>query len=249
LVALAVTIVVVWPQPASPLSVDRRLRLATYNIHYGYDDDWHFMLDRMAQTIAASNIDVVALQEVDTGRITSYSVDDAHYLASRLRMNVAYLPTVEHLTGIAVLYRGPVAQVDQALLTSLEEQTGIIGVNLDVLGRSIHSYGVWLGLSNEDTMRQVKEALAFIGDRTPTTFAGDFNAKPDDPESVAIQNAGFFDPFVALNIDPAPPTSPAIEPKSRIDYVWLRDLTPILAWVSESLASDHRMVIVEVRIP
>ena len=64
-----------------------------------------------------------------------------------------------------------------------------------------------------------------------------------------VETAGFIDPFTALGIDPAPPTSPAIQPKSRIDFVWLRGLLPSEAWVSESLASDHRMVVVEVELP
>jgi hypothetical protein len=103
--ALALTVVSVWPHPVDPLPETGRLRVATYNIHYGYDTDWHFNLEEIAQTIEQEGADIVALQEVDTGRMTSYCVDDALYLARRLRMNVAYLPTVEHLTGIALLFR------------------------------------------------------------------------------------------------------------------------------------------------
>ncbi|UCF59737.1 MAG: endonuclease/exonuclease/phosphatase family protein [Anaerolineaceae bacterium] len=247
--AIALSILMVWPQSAAPLSSNGSLRAATYNIHYGYDDDWHFKLEEMAQAIEAADVDVIALQEVDTGRMTSYSVDDALYLGRRLRMNVAYLPAVEHLTGIAVLYRGPEVAMDQRLLTSLQEQTGIIGVRLEVQEKSIYSYGIWMGLSNEDTQRQITEALQFIGENSPATFGGDFNARPNSPVTMAIEEADFIDPFVALDIKPAPATSPAINPKGRIDFVWLRDLTPLRAWVSDSLASDHRMVVVEVAFP
>ena len=235
--------------PAESLAKRGTLRAATYNIHYGYDDEWHFMLEEMAQAIEEADADVVALQEVDTGRITSYSVDDALFLAKRLRMNVAYLPTVEHLTGIALLYRGPEAPMDWRLLTSLQEQTGIVYVNLAHFGRPVHAYGIWMGLSDEDTERQIKEALDFIDDHSPATFGGDFNAKIGSPVADMVETAGFIDPFTALGIDPAPPTSPAIQPKSRIDFVWLRGLLPSEAWVSESLASDHRMVVVEVELP
>ncbi|GAG39195.1 unnamed protein product, partial [marine sediment metagenome] len=165
------------------------------------------------------------------------------------RMNAAYLPTVEHLTGIALLYRGPAAPMDWRLLTSLQEQTGIVHVNLDHLGRPVHAYGIWMGLSEEDTEQQIKEAVDFIDDHSPATFGGDFNAKMGSPVTDAVEAAGFIDPFTALGIDPAPPTSPAIQPKSRIDFVWLRGLLPSEAWVSESLASDHRMVVVEVELP
>ncbi|KPK89236.1 MAG: hypothetical protein AMJ88_17845, partial [Anaerolineae bacterium SM23_ 63] len=249
LAAIALSILVVWPQPAAPLSESGSLRAATYNIHYGYDEDWHFMLEEMAQAIEAANVDVIALQEVDTGRMTSYVVDNALYLARRLRMNEAYLPAVEHLTGIAVLYRGPEVPMDYRLLTSLQEQTGIVGVQLELRGKPLHAYGIWMGLSDEDTQRQITEALEFIGENSPATFGGDFNAIPNTPVTDAIEEAGFVDPFVALDITPAPPTSPAVNPKVRIDFVWLRDLIPLRAWVSDSLASDHRMVVVEVAFP
>jgi len=249
LIGLALISAAVWPRPVDPLPADGTLRLATYNIHYGYDAGWHFNLDAMAEAIEEAGVDVIALQEVDTGRMTSYCVDDALYLARRLRMNVAYLPAVEHLTGIAVLYRGPRAPASMAFLTSLQEQTGIVGVDLDVGGRPLHAFGIWMGLSEEDTLRQITEALVFIGDRTPASFGGDFNAEEDDPVAQAVVRAGFEDPFTLLGQTPPPPTDPAVEPDKRIDYVWLRGLIPTRAWVADSLASDHRLVVTEVQVP
>jgi endonuclease/exonuclease/phosphatase family metal-dependent hydrolase len=166
-----------------------------------------------------------------------------------LRMNIAYLPAIEHLTGIAVLYKGPQAPVSMAFLTSLQEQTGVVGVEIEAGGRPLHSFGIWMGLSAEDTNRQIAEALAYIGDRTPASFGGDFNAEDDEPVAQAVVQAGFHDPFTALGQVPVPPTDPAIDPDKRIDYVWLRGLTPIRAWVADSLASDHRMVVTEIEIP
>jgi endonuclease/exonuclease/phosphatase family metal-dependent hydrolase len=246
-IALVVAIWAVWPVRADSLPADRPLRLGTYNIHYGYDTFWHFTLDEIALTIADSGADIVALQEVDTGRLTSYAVDDAYYLSRRLRMNVAYLPTVEHLTGIALLYRGEAESIDSRLLTSLQEQTGIVHARLNVSDRPLDAYGIWMGLSDEDTQRQIDEALEFIGENTPATFGGDFNAVPDSPVVQSVRQAGFDDPFLVLGIDPPPPTDPAIDPQIRIDYVFTRGLTPASAVVLPSLASDHRMVVVELK--
>jgi endonuclease/exonuclease/phosphatase family metal-dependent hydrolase len=245
-VVIVVAVIFVWPFHTEDLTNTGTLHLATYNIHYGYDDDWRFTLEEMAETIEEADCDVIAMQEVDTGRLTSYAVDDAYYLARRLKMNVIYLPTVEHLTGIGVLYRGSKAVEDTQWLSSLQEQTGIIGVTLGDVSKPLHVYGTWLGLSNEDTMRQTTEALDFIGERKPAAFGADFNAHYEDPEAEAIRGAGFVDPFTQLGIDPIPNTSPAVQPDHRIDFVWVRGLTPVRAWVSESLASDHRMVVVEV---
>lgn len=247
LVSLAVTMAAIWPRPVLVSHEAGRLRLATYNIHYGYDAAWHYNLDRMADAIETEGVDVVALQEVDAGRLTSYAVDNAYYLARRLGMNAAYLPTVEHLTGVAVLYRGPSLAVEQRLITSLQEQTGIVRVDLGLGDHTLSAHGIWMGLSNEDTLRQIREALEFIGDRSPASFGGDFNAEPASPVVRAVLDASFDDPFALLGIEPAPPTDPAIDPHKRIDYVWVRGLHPTRAWVSASQASDHRMVIVEVQ--
>jgi endonuclease/exonuclease/phosphatase family metal-dependent hydrolase len=246
IVGVAAILIAVRPQPVDSLPASEVIRIASYNIHYGYDRPWHFTLDEIAQTIEDEQIDVISLQEVDTGRLTSYAVDDARYLGRRLHMNVAYLPTVEHLTGIALLYKGPEVHFESLLLSSMQEQTGIIHVPLEVDHRSLHAFAIWLGLGDEDTDRQIAEALRFIGARSPAAFAGDFNNGPESSVATSIRQAGFEDPFIRLGIDPPPLTDPAIDPTKRIDFVWLRDLTPGSAWVSESLASDHRMVVVEI---
>ncbi len=116
---------------AAPGEDAAELRIATYNIHYGYDENWAYTLEEIARTISLEGADVAMLQEVDTGRLTSYGVDNAYYLARTLGMNVYYLPTVEHLTGIAVLYRGEATELEARLLPSRQEQTGIIRVTLD----------------------------------------------------------------------------------------------------------------------
>jgi endonuclease/exonuclease/phosphatase family metal-dependent hydrolase len=248
LISLVLVIWSVRPQSTIPPANVGRLRLATYNIHYGYDDAWHATLGEIGQALKAEGVDVVALQEVDTGRLTSYGADDAYFLARRLGMHVAYLPTVEHLTGIAVLYRGAADSLGGVYLASRQEQTGMLHIRLAQAG-GLHAFGIWMGLENEDTLRQIQQALAAIGNATPAMFGGDFNAESGSPVIQAVQAAGFIDPFGALGIDPIPPTDPAINPQERIDFVWLRGLTPVNAWVPESLASDHRMVVVEIVLP
>ena len=242
-IALVASAIAALPRPAVASSSGGDLSVATYNIHYGFDEEWNFTLDQQAEAIWESGADFVALQEVDTGRLTSYSVDDALYLARRLGMQAAYLPTIEHLTGIAVLYRGSQVPVTSRLLTSDEEQTGILGVDIPLGEVQVSAYGVWIGLDPAEAARQVEQALEFIGDRSVVAFAGDFNLEHGDSPVERIMAAGFIDPFQALGMDPPPPTVPAIEPIKQIDFVWLRGLTPNNAVVSSSLASDHRLVL------
>jgi endonuclease/exonuclease/phosphatase family metal-dependent hydrolase len=234
-------------QPGAPPT----LRLATYNIHYGYDGPWHLSLARQAETLAALQADVIALQEVDTARITSYSIDDALWLGQRLGMQVVYLPTVEHLTGIALLSRYPVTEAGTTLLPSQEEQTGLIHARLQVGDQTLDVFATWLGLSEAERARQVGAALAWLAQRSPrgpASLAGDLNSPPDSPTYRQLVEAGFGDPFRELGLGDVP-TDPASAPDERIDYVWLRELTPLAAGVPDSLASDHRPVWVTVQAP
>jgi endonuclease/exonuclease/phosphatase family metal-dependent hydrolase len=249
LVGSAVALVVFVNVLASPPAVPERvpgpsLRAATYNIHYGYDTDWHLSLDAQASTIEASGADIVALQEVDTGRPTSYMIDDALWLAYRLGMEAVYLPCVEHLTGIALLSRYPIIDADALLLPSELEQTGIIWAQVEGAGAPSNAFAIWMGLEPEERARQLDAALPFIDAHPgPAAFGGDFNSTPDSPVHARISDAGFVDPFVTLGLG-SPPTDPAINPTVRIDFVWLRDLQPQDAQVLESTASDHRLVVV-----
>jgi len=236
-----------WPRPIAWRG-SGPLRVGTYNIHYGYNTPWQLNLEAIARTIEESGADVVMLQEVDTCRITSYGVDDALWLARRLGMRAIYQPTLENLSGIALLTRFPVVAADGALLTSELEQTGIVHARLRVGEQEVDAYGIWLGLEPEERARQLTDALAFVDGASPALFGGDLNSTPDSPVYARLTDAGFTDPFVALGLDPAP-TSPAIEPRNRIDFVWGRGLEPTDAAVLDSLASDHRMVVTEWRLP
>ncbi|HIP88128.1 MAG TPA: hypothetical protein EYH27_06810 [Anaerolineales bacterium] len=244
---LLLTAAFAWPRPVT-YRESGPLRVGTYNIHYGYNTTWQLTLEEIARTIEESNADVVMLQEVDACRITSYGVDNGLWLARRLGMRVVFQPTLENLSGIALLTRFPIAAADGALLTSELEQTGIVHARLQVGNEEVDAYGIWLGLEPEERARQLTDALAFIGDTSPALLGGDFNATPDSPVYARLVEAGFVDPFVALGIDPAP-TSPAIGPRNRIDFVWGRGLKPADAAVLDSLASDHRMVITEWDLP
>jgi endonuclease/exonuclease/phosphatase (EEP) superfamily protein YafD len=128
------------------------------------------------------------------------------------------------------------------------EQTGIVYALVQVEEEYVHAYGIWLGLEPEERARQLSDALAYIDAATPALLGGDFNSDSESPVYATILEAGFIDPFVILGLDPAP-TSPAIEPRGRIDFVWGRGLLPTDAAVPDSLASDHRMVITEWTLP
>lgn len=235
------------------------LRVATYNIHYGYDTHWRFSLENQARAIEESGADIVFLQEVDAGRITSYGVDDALWLGRRLGMEHVFGPALEDLSGVAVLSRYPVEKGDTEHLASQLEQTAIVHARVRLSSADpeaaradeeaiIDAYFTWLGLEPEERARQLEDALAFIGETSPAVLGGDFNATPDSPTYTTLRDAGFEDPFDAVDGE-ASATSPATDPVERIDYVLARGLEPLDVQVLDALASDHRLVVAESNLP
>ena len=249
---LVVVATAVFARPPTALPQETstdHFRVGTYNIHYGYNTRWRFSLEQQARTIERSGADVVMLQEVDAGRITSYGVDDALWLARRLDMHPVFGPALEQLSGVALLSRFPVTMTDVQPLTSQLEQTVIVRAQLEIgqvseAGQQLKAYATWLGLEPGERARQLDDALTYIGDASPAVLGGDFNAIPDSPTYDAIQAAGFSDPFTSGGFDPRP-TSPAVNPNERIDFVWVRNLDVKDVQVLDSLASDHRMVVAE----
>ena len=164
-----------------------RLRMMSYNIRNGRGQDARVDLDRIAGVIAPFAPDVVALQEVDVGRLRSGSVDQAAELARRLGMTATFAPCIEQgceQYGIATLTRWPVLEVRQlalphdgarrrseprcALLTRLcwpdaSRELAIVNTHLSILGR--------------ERPGQVEALLAGI-DADEVVIAGDFNCTP-----------------------------------------------------------------------
>jgi endonuclease/exonuclease/phosphatase family metal-dependent hydrolase len=246
-IAVVAVVAFAWPPALTPQEAGA-VRVGTYNIHYGYDSHWRFSLEEQTRTIEESGAGIVFLQEVDTCRITSYGVDDALWLSRRLGMHEVYAPTLEGLSGVAILSRFPISESDVHPLTSQLEQTAMAHARVEVGGQSLHVYGTWLGLEADERARQLDDALPIIGAASPAMLGGDFNATPDSAVYTRVRAAGFEDPFVVGGFDPAP-TDPAIDPTHRIDYVWTRGLKVQDAQVLDSLASDHRMVVIEVTLP
>ena len=128
------------PNP-SP-SLGDGLRVATYNINQGYDEDGMFSLEAVARTIEASLADVIVLQEVDAGSPLGSGIDQAEYLARRTGMYYEFMPTREHVAGIAILSRWPIIE-HQSILFPTAPPLGALRVRfIDASsGRSLDTIG------------------------------------------------------------------------------------------------------------
>lgn len=125
-----------------------------------------------------------------------------------------------------------------------EVEVGIDGSAAGVLSVvSVHLAG-----SETERMAQADSVTSYFGRQvTPVVLAGDFNGRPDSPVLVRLER----DWTIAVKAGPRF-TYPADEPDREIDFVMVRpsDEVDVLRHIviRESMASDHRPILVELRI-
>jgi endonuclease/exonuclease/phosphatase family metal-dependent hydrolase len=252
------------------------LRIGTFNIHGGYSEFFDPNLDRVAELIQLNGMDIVLLQEVDTGRLASFGVDQVMWLARRLDMESAFFAQNEALEGIAVLSRVPITGMQGLELPSQGNQAAVMHVELDPdrlvadpnpPGR-LHIYNAWLGFreaqrngqpvpdGEQDQNIQLQTMLNWIAaNHAPAwtdriILGGTFNFGPDSPLYTALDNLGLLDPFVGLRFEDTMTVYLVDGTAARYDYLWTFNLPLTGAAIDHSAeaanASDHRAAIVAV---
>jgi endonuclease/exonuclease/phosphatase family metal-dependent hydrolase len=233
----------------------------TYNIAAGGGD-----IDRIAAAIGAAAPDVVALQEVDVHwSARSDFVDQAARLGAALGMDVRFgeiyrapgaVGAPDRRFGLAVLSRYPIVEFTNRDLPRLSTQTadtvarplpGLLDAEIDVGGVRVRMLNTHLDYRADPAVRalQVAAMLAVLPEQEHVVLAGDLNAQPDAPE---------LQPLFARLRDAAAlgvpeHTYPAHAPTRRIDYVLVSHHFRVLgARVPPDTASDHRPVVVDVRL-
>jgi endonuclease/exonuclease/phosphatase family metal-dependent hydrolase len=242
------------------------MRVGTYNIHSGFDEFYVYDLNAIAATIQESGANVVLLQEVEVGRMTSFGVDQALWLARRLGMDRRFFPTNEGIQGLAVLSNIPIAYDDGVLLSSIGNQTGLQRVQiLPAPGTGVTIYNTWLGYLFElsgasvaeleqDQQRQLEEILTTVYSHFPNQvlgrviLGGTFNNVPDSPLIQTVRSLGFRDPNEGLPLELSATLVRSGLPRARFDYLWLYNLDSLGPFTMPSAASDHRMTGAGVRL-
>jgi endonuclease/exonuclease/phosphatase family metal-dependent hydrolase len=237
------------PVPSLPRGT---FRLATYNINNGYDETGTFQLELIARTIEASLADAVALQEVDVGRPLSYGADEAQFLARRLGMYQVYQPTNGQLRGVAILSRWPITGGVGVLMPGSGEQQGALRGLLQEpgTGRSVVVVSAQLAPGDDQQrLEQLAVLLSLINDLSPVVLGADLGfSTEEDVIYQQLLSMGFVDPDEVLGIERGF-TFPASSPAYRRDYVLALGAIPTDSRQVNSLASDHRLVVVEVSWP
>ena len=103
------------------------LRVMTYNVHSCVGIDGKLSPRRVARVISRYEPDIVALQEVDVGRLRTRQADQARVIAECLQMDYHFHPTIqveEEAYGDCILSRLPMRLVKAGGLPSLRDGDG-----------------------------------------------------------------------------------------------------------------------------
>jgi endonuclease/exonuclease/phosphatase family metal-dependent hydrolase len=176
------------PRQAGP----GRIRIVTYNVHRCLGVDGRLAPGRVAEVIAETGSDVVALQELDVRRARSGGVDQAEAIALHLGMdNLHFHPALrmeEEEYGDAIITSLPLRLVRAGALPGLAhrpriEPRGALWVEVEVAGRTVNVVNTHLGLRRQERRAQARallgpEWLGHLDRQAPLILTGDFNSFP-----------------------------------------------------------------------
>lgn len=167
-----------------------RLRVVTYNVHYCRGLDGRFAPERIARVLRDLNPDIVAVQELDSGRRRSRGEDQLGYLADELGMYACFCPSIElgeERYGHGLLSRHPIEVRRRGRLPDggriRIEPRDAMAAATTFFGRELMLFGTHLGLAPAERAAQIDFLLGpdWLGGVTlqqPAMFLGDLNLTP-----------------------------------------------------------------------
>ncbi|MDO8899934.1 MAG: endonuclease/exonuclease/phosphatase family protein [Phenylobacterium sp.] len=237
-------------------------RILTYNVHRCVGVDRRLDVARVADVIAALEPDIVALQELDVGRMRTNGVDQAHEIAQRLEMAFHFHPAMtveEELYGDAILTRHPERKIKSAALpghdrVSQLEPRGALWVTVTLDGRELQIFNTHLGLVPREQQNQAA-ALAgpnWLGHpnrQGPTILLGDFNVTSASMVYRTLSEVLRPARRHAIRKSPSA-TFPSVLPVLRIDHLFVSDEIKVLDVFAPydpvtRMASDHLPLVMD----
>lgn len=225
-----------------------KVRIMSYNIRVGKGLDLKQDLERIATVINRENPFVVALQEVDSVTSRTGGVNQIEELGRMTGMFAVFAGAIDYSSGrygVGILSKERPQSVKKVPLPGREEPRVLLIVEFrDFVAATTH-----FSLTEEDRVEGAKilnrEAMLF---NKPIIVGGDFNAEPQS-KTIKIIN----EVFTTLSNDSIA-TFPANEPQICIDYIFIKNRENFTYKVlysnviPESIASDHRPIIVDIII-
>jgi endonuclease/exonuclease/phosphatase family metal-dependent hydrolase len=236
-------------------------RIMTYNVHRCVGVDGKLDVRRVADVIAESQPDIVALQELDVGRARTRGVDQAHAIAELLAMRFRFhaaLKVEEELYGDALLTHYPEQLIKAGPLPGLPalpklEPRGALWIAADVGGVELNVVTTHFGLLAREQAGQADALMGpkWLGGRESLAnfiLLGDFNATSGSAAhrrlTARLTDAQTATPGRNL------PTYPSLFPMLRIDHAFVGEgvrvtKVEVPTTPSTKSASDHLPLVID----
>ncbi len=235
-----------------------RIKIVSYNIRWRSGEELQQIIRWLKEANAANQPMIIGLQEVDRAKQRSGKVNNAKALADALGMYYAWtapsLPSnaknQEEETGVALLSPYPLSEITRIVLPNPGpggRMRVALGATIKIGKEAIRFYSVHsetrLPMSQKvDQLRAVLDDLARFPKTGRAVVLGDFNSwELPTIEGVRklFTEAGFTTPLPDDETTFLRKT-PFFDLRLKLDWIWLRGLTPQSYGIDHSLTvSDH----------
>ena len=218
------------------------LKIVTYNVQHGYDDDGQKGFQTQLALLRELDPDIIGVQESDVAKIGVGNTDVVKYLADGLDMYSYYGPkTVIGTFGIALLSKYPIEDTKTYFMASKGEQTALIESKITVGDKTFNVFVTHLG--NGGPIVQQENVLDVIRGRDDVILMGDFNFRP--PSDQYKLTTSILDDAWILKW-PEGNDLQGVDPERRIDhmFVLLSDDTEVAdSFYRAGPESDHPLML------
>ena len=220
-------------------------RIMSYNVQHGHGLDDQINLERTAELIRSENLDIVAVQELDSCCERTCFVDQPNELARLTGMHMTFARAIDFQGGhygVGILSREKPISVRRIPLPGKEEARVLVVIEMEQYVMAC----THLALTEADRLASIPiivEAARLFG--KPFLLAGDWN---DSPQSDFIRAMKLH--FTLLSGTDML-TFPSDTPKTCIDYIGLYQPSPKRLKVKERAVihtqnSDHLPIEIEI---
>jgi endonuclease/exonuclease/phosphatase family metal-dependent hydrolase len=222
------------PRKRAIATSTHRVRVMTYNVHSCIGMDGKVSPARIARVIRSFEPDIVALQEVDLGRVRTRKHDQAQLIANELDMQATFCCTVENgpeLYGHALLTRFPVDVLASGLFVchpraQFQEPRGAVLARVQLDGAEIYLLNTHFGLRDFERTAHIDDLFGpnWLGQtpkEKPLLLCGDFNMQPRSSHYRALVERGVNDVQLLVHKHRPANTFLAILPIRRIDHIFV----------------------------
>lgn len=240
------------------------LRVATYNVRGCRGFDGQRSEKRIAEVIAALEVDVIGLQELDLNRPRSAGIDQAARIAEHLGWRHAFHPALrisDEQYGDAILSPHPIRLRQARELPSVTtrlcpESRAAIWGEFETAAGPLHVINTHLGLGWRERLMQAEllageQWVGAIPAGEPLVLLGDFNSLPGS-RPFKVLTRGLRDIRTLLAPSPRLATYPTRLPFLALDHIFVNDRirvnsATVVRTVDSRIASDHFPLVADIQ--